>query len=121
MNTKTRTLSEHEPGTWWWHKRPDGGHTIYPMMTFEKLDDLPVSYTTLFRCVKCKVEGTSDELKSISCSDPEWYHGDIRAYRMTHEPRRCNSCKHEWVINLRRGFANINCPKCTGVSTEKIP
>lgn len=119
----TTTLPKYEPHTWWWHREPDGRHTLYPRMTFENLDPLPITDATLFLCVRCRVEGTAKVLTAMPCTDKEWYHGDIRAYRRMYTPRRClgPDCAKEWVARVSDELNGMDCPRCGSLNTEEIP
>ena len=119
-STPTRALPEFPPRTWWWHKELDGRRVLYPKMTLENLSSLPISNASPFRCVRCKVEGTANALAQTSCTDLEWYHGDIRQYRQTHDRVICNRCDHEWIVLTWHGFAKRDCPKCGGLDTNRL-
>ncbi len=111
---------EFEPGTWWWHAEPDGRRVMYPLMTLEALDPPPITDASIFRCVRCKFSGTYEELQERQCTDPVWYHGNVRWYRQTHDRMHCIACDHDWIVQTWYGFAKRNCPRCTGVYVEKI-
>lgn len=116
-------------GTWWWHREPDGRHVLWPKMTLEYLNPLPITNESRFRCVFCKTEGTAETLQKTPCTSSEWYHGDIRFYRQQYTPMRCLGkdsidglpCCNEWIRPIHDGFAGIQCPACGSSNTEEIP
>lgn len=121
----------HELNTWWWGRDRDDGRTmLFPRMTLESLNgDLPNGVVpTLFRCVRCKIEGSAEALNKTLCVDSTWYHGDIREYRKHYMPMRCLDkdaldglpCCNEWVVAHANGLVGPQCPQCGSSNTEEI-